>query len=108
MNKSLIFIVLIMIVAACKNVKERKYSHAVNAIEEEVSSLSTIKLQKEYLEKIGDLDQRVRIEEDEAIIKYGYNSEVNKTALERIKAADKLNLEKTEKYLEIYGYPNLR
>jgi hypothetical protein len=108
MNKSLILIVLIMIVASCKNVTGKKTSHAVNAIAEEVSSLSTIELQKEYLEQIGDLDQRVRIEEDETIIKYGYNSEVHKTALDRIRAADKLNLEKTEKYLEIYGYPNLR
>jgi len=108
MLKNLLFIVLVLFVPSCKNATTTKVNMANNTIEEAVKALSTFEMQAQFLEGIGEADQRVRNDETKVITAYGYGSDQHNSSREEMKAVDKMNLEKIEKYLEIHGYPVLR
>ncbi|WP_299894368.1 hypothetical protein [uncultured Aquimarina sp.] len=103
MQKVLIFFVLIL---ACSSCKERGVSSEEDFVKE-VKSLSTIDLQKEFLEKIYDLDQGTRTDLPDIEIKYGFDSAEMKEAYEKMNAMDMDNIQKIELYLQQYGHPTI-
>lgn len=103
MKHKYIFLFLITSVIACTQQPTSKTNH----IESELKMLTTDKLKKEYLEQIFVDDQKVRGSEgQELMIKYGKNSIEHNDYINRQIRQDSINLEKTEKYLMMHGYPN--
>lgn len=103
MQKTVIFFILILVFSGCKET-------VVSSEEDfakEVKSLSTIDLQKEFLEKIYDLDQRIRKDLPSIKLKYGFDSDKMKEAYKKMNAVDMGNIQKIELYLQQYGHPTI-
>ncbi len=77
------------------------------SIAEQIASLRTVESQRLFLEAIKDLDQQVRIEEGNAIEKFGQNSPEHQEARQKWIAADEINFAKIEAYLLRYGHPTV-
>ncbi len=71
----------------------------------DIEGLTTPELQRQYLEKIHELDQKVRKEETSILQQFGYNSEEHQKAIQQAMQTDVENLEKIELYLQKYGHP---
>lgn len=105
MQKVLTFLILILILAfsGCKDAGVSSEGDFAK----EVKNLSTIDLQKEFLEKIYDLDQGSRKALIEIEVKYGYDSEERAEASKRMSDQDRRNFQKIELYLQQYGHPTI-
>ncbi|MBW1295219.1 hypothetical protein [Aquimarina litoralis] len=73
----------------------------------EVNSLSTNDLQKEFLEKIYNVDQESRKTLMDIELKYGYDSVERKEALKTMANHDHKNFQRIELYLQQYGHPTI-
>jgi len=103
MNFKSIFILVLTIVFSCT----QKGKIKTNVIESELKMLTTDSLKIKYLEQILIDDQNVRGSEgQELMLKYGKNSPEHNDYIGRLLKQDSINLEKVEKYLIMYGYPN--
>jgi len=89
---------------SCKNHSEQ----LTLEYKEEVENLKTDTLKKAYLEAIFKADQKVRdTQEEQSIVsKYGRDSQEYEYRIKRMKETDAINLQKTEVYLNNWGYPN--
>lgn len=77
-------------------------------INEEVSTLTTVEKQVQFLEAILKEDQDVRHFKTEQEQRFGYNSKEYQKALQNMLETDPLNLLKIETYLKTYGYPTIK
>ncbi|MCP3930903.1 MAG: hypothetical protein GY705_17590 [Bacteroidetes bacterium] len=98
---TLLFFALFTILS-CKNSSVEIVDYS-----QEVSQLSSLKEQSEFLEKIGVFDQKVRRDETEALQKFGHNSKEHQESLISMMEADNQNLAKIEAYLNVYGHPTI-
>jgi hypothetical protein len=74
----------------------------------EMDQLSTYVKQSEYLEKIYNLDQNIRIEGADLLQKTGEKRIEYKNNRDSMMKLDVINLAKIETYLAKYGYPSLK
>ena len=86
----------------CSNFKADK-----QAIAKEIASLSSIEIQKSYLERIHNADQKTRRNNSETLHYYGMDSEEYKQSVQEMIQSDVNNLERIEQYLKKYGHPSL-
>jgi len=96
-----LLVISILFILSCKE-------EAVPNYQAEIDQLSSFTKQSEYLEMIGDLDQKVRNDEIEILQKYGHLSKIYKNALDTIIKVDAINLAKIDAYLTKYGHPSLK
>lgn len=100
-SNEILFAIFIFLVFSCKE-------ETANNYQAEIDQLSSFTKQSEYLEKIGDLDQKVRNDEIEILQKYGHLTQMYKNALDSIIKVDAINLAKIDAYLTKYGHPSLK
>jgi hypothetical protein len=98
--KSFLILMALVVVGGCKNTVEKTAS-----INNEIETLTTPELQRQFLEKIHNLDQKVRKEETSILQQYGFNSEEHQKAIQGVMETDAENLQKIERYLDQYGHP---
>ncbi|MGY3791797.1 hypothetical protein [Aquimarina sp. 433] len=102
-QKIVIFFILILVFSGCKEARvssEKDFA-------KEVKSLSTIDLQKEFLEEIYKTDQETRNALNDARLTYGYDSAEKKEVQQIMVNNDRNNFQKIELYLQKYGHPSI-
>ena len=85
----------------CNDVQNQK----VQSIDDAIAQLTTDSEKRIYLEKICAIDQKTRTDLSEIEIKYGHDSNERMEAIQLMAKADRLNLQKIERYLMAYGHP---
>lgn len=88
-----------LLITSCKPEDERQ------KIVNQVKNLETVEQKQEFLKEIYMSDQRVRNQQQEATRKFGYKSQQELEALDKMMSTDKLNLMKIEAFLDEHGYP---
>jgi len=71
-----------------------------------VKTLQSNSTKVAYLQGILSLDTEVREAERSMVAKFGWNSAEHKASINKVKDAEKINLEKIEAFLDVYGYPD--
>lgn len=86
---------------------QESISNSHSEIDKQIAALTTQEAKESYLANIFDEDQRVRGPEDaEIMLKYGKDSKEYKDNVKALLKQDEINLQKIERYLEQYGYPD--
>lgn len=98
-------LILTLLCFTCQTQTTSNSKKLDKAFVEEIKQLSTDESKTAYLEAILEIDQKVRIDEDTVLIKYGHDSKEHKAQWDLIRQTDQLNLQKVELYLATYGYP---
>lgn len=107
------FIAIIFIATSCSNPTSELASYYepssqfLKEIDLEVRSISNSNELTGYLERISELDQKYRIEENSILEDFGYDSKEHKNIWKKIHQTDAENYFRVGAILERYGYPKV-
>jgi len=96
-----------LLFASCDSKSETRKEIQVDYIEL-VKTLGNNDAKIGYLQGIESLDESTRKAERDALVQKGYNSKEHLAAKAELLRAEKVNIEKVEAFLNIWGYPDKR
>ena len=102
--KKLLLLTVVFTILSCKKSEELKSYSTLKDVED----LTTDAEKRDFLEHIYKLDQKVRKDNQEMEVKYGYDSKEVAFTIQVARKTDSLNLDNTIKYLNKYGHPTIK